>query len=206
MCSSQELRRNVWNLPVSLFFIFLPIIKSTCVWLFLQNFASLSREWSGIGWCAILIPHMSFSFPLCFLVILYSPPLLWYLIFICCPPTIIVCWFFFSWSSWLIIAKLLSVNLHRRGSNSPVFMLENIDGLTLLAICKLVTIIVYHIFYFFLFTSPIIIDLEPFSVYFPRSLAFLVVLFAHVYPHLPFAKNCRSILVIVARPFDCCNS
>ena len=84
MCSSQELRRNVWNLPVSLFFIFLPIIKSTCVWLFLQNFASLSREWSGIGWCAILIPHMSFSFPLCFLVILYSPPLLWYLIFICC--------------------------------------------------------------------------------------------------------------------------
>ena len=84
MCSSQELRRNVWNLPVSLFFIFLPIIKSTCVWLFLQNFASLSREWSGIGWCAILIPHMSFSSPLCFLVILYSPPLLWYLIFICC--------------------------------------------------------------------------------------------------------------------------
>ena len=69
-------------------------IKSTCVWLFLQKIANLTREWSGIGWCAILIPHMSFSSPFCFLVILYSP-LLWYLIFICCPPTIIVCWFFF---------------------------------------------------------------------------------------------------------------
>ena len=83
MCSLQELRGSVWNVPASLFFIFYQLSQLVFDY-FCKKIANLTREWSGIGWCAILIPHMSFSSPFCFLVILYSPPLLWYLIFICC--------------------------------------------------------------------------------------------------------------------------